>query len=47
MNTELLKRCDLLVKNRDAIRAAFKWDNSSLLLAGSSFYVGLNQEADI
>ena len=46
MNTELIRRCELLVKNRKAIQSAFKWDSEILSLAGSSFYVGLDMEAD-
>ena len=46
MNTELIRRCELLVKNRKAIQSAFRWDSETLSLAGSSFYVGLDMEAD-
>lgn len=46
MNTELIRRCELLVHNHRAIQNAFKWESNSMLLAGSSFYVGLNMEAD-
>ena len=46
MNTELIRRCELLVNNRKAIQSAFKWDSETLSLAGSSFYVGLDMEAD-
>lgn len=46
MNTELIRRCELLVRNRKSIQSAFKWESDSLLLAGSSFYVGLDMEAN-
>ena len=46
MNVELERKCKLLVSNRDAMHKAFRWDNESMLLAGSSFFVGLNLEAD-
>lgn len=46
MNLELKRKCELLVSNRDAIRQAFRWDNSSMMLAGSSFFVGQNWEAN-
>ena len=45
-NNELIHRCELLVQNRKAIQKAFKWENDAMLLAGSSFYVGMNLEAD-
>jgi hypothetical protein len=46
MNAELIKKCDLLVKNRSIIREAMKWESDLMTLAGSSFYVGLGVEAD-
>lgn len=46
MNVELERKCKLLVSNRDAMHKAFRWDNESMLLAGSSFFVGLNWKAD-
>lgn len=47
MNLELKRKCELLVKNRDAMQEIFPWDNGSMRLAGSSFFVGLNLNADI
>jgi hypothetical protein len=46
MNPELIEKCDLLVKNRDIIRHAIKWENDLMTLAGSSFYVGMGIEAN-
>lgn len=46
MNNELIRKCELLVSNRDAIQQAFRWNSGSMMLAGSSFFVGLNWEAD-
>lgn len=45
-NNELIHRCELLVQNRKAIQKVFKWENDAMLLAGSSFYVGMDLEAD-
>ena len=46
MNIELISKCELLVSNRDAMHRAFRWDSVSMMLAGSSFFVGLNWKAD-
>lgn len=46
MNIELERKCKLLVRNRDVMHEAFRWNNESMMLAGSSFFVGLNMEAD-
>lgn len=46
MNMELKRKCELLVSNRDIMQEVFRWDNGSMMLAGSSFFVGLNLEAD-
>lgn len=45
-NNELIHRCELLVQNRKTIQKSFKWENDAMLLAGSSFYVGMDVEAD-
>lgn len=47
MNIDLKCKCELLVNNRDAMHEIFPWDSGSMMLAGSSFFVGLNLEADI
>lgn len=47
MNIELERKCELLVSNRDAMHEAFCWNNESMLLAASSFFVGLNCKVDI
>lgn len=46
MNIELKSKCELLVSNRDAMHQAFRWNSESMMLAGSSFFVGLNWKAD-
>lgn len=47
MNTELIRRCELLVNNRKSIQSAFKWNSDTMLLAGSSLYVGLDRKVNI
>ena len=46
MNNALEQKCRLLLWNHDAMSKAFRWDNGSMMLAGSSFFVGMNLEAD-
>lgn len=46
MNINLERKCKLLVNNHDAMRKTFRWDSEIMMLAGSSFFVGLNLEAD-
>lgn len=46
MDIELERKCKLLVRNRDAMHEAFRWNSESMMLAGSSYFVGLNMEAD-
>lgn len=46
MNINLESKCKLLVNNRDTIHETFRWDSGNMMLAGSSFFVGLNLEAD-
>lgn len=47
MNTELISKCDLFVSNYREIMKTFSFENSDMAMAGSSFYVGMNREADI
>ena len=47
MNTELRNRCDLLVENRDAIKEAYKWNDSAMLLAAGSLFTGLNKNVSV
>lgn len=47
MNTELIEKCDLLIENRKIIHEAMKWESDLMVLAGSSYYVGLGLEANL
>lgn len=46
MNSELIKKCDLLVANRNILRETLTWESDLMALAGSSYYVGLGIKAD-
>ena len=46
MNTIVREKCDLLIKNKDTLRQFFRLDGDMMMLAGSSFYVGIDVEAD-
>ena len=41
MNTIVREKCDLLIKNKDTLRQFFRLDGDMMMLAGSSFYVGI------
>ena len=45
MNTIVREKCDLLIKNKDTLRQVFRLDGDMMMLAGSSFYVGIDVEA--
>lgn len=47
MNIGLKRKCELFVRNRDAMHQAFRWDSGSMMLAGSSFFVGEDREVDM
>ena len=46
MNTIVREKCDLLIKNKDTLRQVFRLDGDMMMLAGSSFYVGIDVEAN-
>ena len=46
INTELRAVRDLLVKNKDLVKSAFKWEDDMMSLAGSTIFTGLGLTAD-
>lgn len=46
MNEELQRRCDLFLENRSILRETFQWDSSTMALAGSTVFTGMNRKAD-
>mgnify|MGYP000000708930 FL=1 len=46
MNTIVREKCDLLIKNKDTLCQVFRLDGDMMMLAGSSFYVGIDVEAN-
>lgn len=46
MNTELQKKCELFIKNRDIIKNSFKWDGDLIALAGSSLFTSMGITID-
>lgn len=47
MRFELQDRCGLLIKNREIIKAAFKWESDTMIMAGSSLLTSLGLLADV
>lgn len=47
MNQDMKERCELFIKNRDAIKSAFSWDGDAMAIMGSVLYTGKMVTVDV